>query len=266
MRRSLVPNRGGVGKLFLFGCLGLIVLFAGIGVLVLVLTGPQKKVVEAHLDAMRSKDVDAAFKQIDGQHITKEQVRTILELNPQVFSSSDTSFPSRRVVTENGQEKAEIMAKIKGTDGKDYSIQYVLLPSGEEWKIAGINSDDLALAPAAIVIGGVKVSQKKGEDGGTALKIEFEVAGCGSRPNGGKFDYDVVLKGKLVDAAGAVLVAEQELARYKQSVDTNVATVTGDFDFTLSPAVSGEVKATIIAEDTISGKGASQVVPVKIEK
>ena len=244
----------------------MIVLGAGIVVLVFVLTGPQAKMVEAHLAAMRSKDVDAAFKDVDAQQVTKEQVKALLDLNPQVFASTDVSMPSRRVVTENGQEKAEIVAKIKGTDGKEYSIQYVLLKSGDAWKIAGIRSDDLVLAPAAVTIGGVKVSQKNNEDGGTALNIKFEVTGCGSRANGAKFDYDVVMKGKLVDASGAVIVDEQEVAHFQKAVDSNAAAVTGDYNFTIPPGVSGEVKATIIVEDTISGKGASQVVSVKLEK
>lgn len=266
MLRNVDQVRGGVGKLLLLGCGGLIALAVGIGVLVFVLTGPQVKIVEGHLAAMRSKDLDGAFKHVDGQYITKDQLKALLDLNPQVFGSSDTSFPSRRIVTENGQEKAEIMAKIKGTDGKEYTIQYVLMPSGDDWKIAGINSDELVLALAALTIGDVKTSQKKLEDGGTALNIKFEVYGCRSKANGAQFDFDVIMKGKLADSSGAVLVPEQELIHFKKSLGSNVATVTGDYDFTIPPAVSGEVKATILIEDVVSGMGVSQVVPVKLDK
>lgn len=261
-------NRGerGAGKLVVIGCLGAIVLFGGIAILVVVLTASQVKLVEAHLAGMRSKDVEAAFKDVDATHITKEQVKTILELNPQVFGSDDVSFPSRRVETEGGQEKAEIVANITGTDGKEYTIQYVLLKSGEAWKIAGIRSDDIALAPKDLTIQGVKTSMSKLDGGATKLNVKFEVAGAGSRKNGEKYDYDVVLKGKLVDASGVVIVAEQVVAHFKDSVDSNVATVTGDYNFTVPSGVTGDVKATILVEDAVSGKGVSQVVPVTIEK
>lgn len=266
MLRSPNDRHGRVGKLVLLGCGGLVVLVGGILALVFLLTGPQVKILEAHLAAMRSKNVEEAFKHVDGQHITKEQLKAILDLNPQVFGSSDVSFPSRRIATENGQTKAQVTANIKGTDGKEYTIDYILLPSGNDWKIAGFESKELAHAPAALTIEGVKTSQKKLDDGRTLLNIAFEVVGCGSRGNGAKFDYDLVLKGKLVDASGAAIVEEQEVEHFQESTESNAATVTRDYDFKIPSEVSGEVKATIIVEDKITGKGVSQVVPVKLDQ
>lgn len=264
LAESKPDARSRVGKALLIGCGGAITLLIVFVVLVFTLTGSQVKVVEAHLAALRSKDVDGAYKYVDSKQISKGWIQGVLDLNPQVFGSSDVSFPGRKASADAGGKRVEITASIQGTDGKDYSVLFVLLEVDGEWKIAGINSEDLK-GPADLAIKGVEVSQKKLDDGRTEIGIECVVVGCRTRKNGAKFDYDVVLKGKLEDAGGTALAAEQEFAHVKATEDEDGQPITGRYTYTVPPGAE-EVKASIVIEDVISGKGVSQVVPVKIGK
>ncbi|MBI3269726.1 MAG: hypothetical protein HYZ53_11940 [Planctomycetes bacterium] len=220
----------------------------------------EANLLDAHLAALAANDLTTAYEYVAPSNISKDELQALLELNPQVWKAGEHSKPSR----EKRTDEFVLRTAIQGSDAKSYDVAYVFHRVEGAWKIAGIESKNLGFG-APLAIRAVKVTQEK-VDGGTKVRIDFEVEGCAVRRNGNDLSVDVSLKAKVVAPDGKVLIAEKELERIQRPSPTPNPTVTANHRYTIpETAGQGEYQATILVDDVVSGKGVSQVVPFRID-
>lgn len=147
MRKLMTDGRrGGTGKGVGIGIGASVAMLAATIGAMMFAKELQVKMVEAHLAALRAKDVAGAFKDIDSERVSKNYVQALFDRNPQVFGSDRVSVTPRFIEDSCGHKYAQIEASIVGTDGKTYAITYLLEGNGG-WTIDSIYSEDLAQPP-----------------------------------------------------------------------------------------------------------------------
>lgn len=255
-------RRGSLGRAVAIGFGVTAALFAAAIGSWLFATPRQVKIVEAHLAALRARDIDGAYKDIGSAGMSKEYIQALLDHNPQVFDSGRVSVTPDYIDDSCGDKSARIQATIVGTDGKTYAITYELR-GNRGWTIAEILSSDLTCPPAPVAIQGPNVSATRG-NGGTEVRIDFMVLGWDTYRWAERWEYDVVLRTKLDGPAGRVIQPVQEVGRYEHTQPWEDRCIPRVLKFILPDGEKGEYKATVVLENVLTGRVASQVIPFQI--
>ncbi len=211
--------------------------------------GDMEGPVEEFLKAMRARNTNWARNQTGGV-VTTEWLQALLDRNPQVFASDrwhiDSPGPSGKTAYPR------VPCVITGTDGRDYTLTFVLREFGHGFTIDRIESRDIRFPRPGFDVPLLRITEKALDGGERELVVEFRIEGAAGREEGSSFAYDVRVQGEVRDAAGKTVVARREVGRIQETGPDDEESFTGTCRFQ-APG-TGKLEVLLVAEDAVSGE------------
>lgn len=127
--KKIILILAGVAVLFLL-------LAGGIVWLVFEMTAEPVRVVRAHLEAINQNDYPRAYGYFSAglkAELSQEEFQSLVEQNPGIFRTSDSTFSSRSIKNN----VATLRGTLTGQQGQVTPVRYTLVKEGDQWLILG---------------------------------------------------------------------------------------------------------------------------------